>query len=435
MRFFAPGSYTLEVYAPGYPRCTTQVEVKPMGPPLNCDFALGPGPDVALEGFAVSDSGEYGQQGDGNCQINPGEVVMLLPKVRNDGATVARDLAATLRCQSPLVDVVADSLLLGNLSPGESMQPTRGFLLRIALEAQPGDLLPLDVHLVDAQGSNWQLPSSLRLQGFNDDIESGREQWTHGAFPGASNQQDDWQYGQPLGEGNDPSFAHSGRFVWGTDLGAGDLNGRYANNVHTYLQMRTLNCRGWEHVYLSFSRWLNVQQGDRAYITVNGQAVWDNQYQTITESSWSYQVVDLSAVAAERDSVVIRFCLWSNSSGTDGGWTIDDVVVSDKVQVGVAEAKSHRPASCALRQNYPNPFNASTTLAFTLGKRSEVSVTIYNLAGQEVRRLLAGPLPEGEHRVQWGGDDEAGRPVASGVYLATLRGLDETHSIKLLLVR
>jgi hypothetical protein len=52
-----------------------------------------------------------------------------------------------------------------------------------------------------------------------------------------------------------------------------------------------------------------------------------------------------------------------------------------------------------------------------------------------VRRLLAADLPAGPHRVAWDGCDEAGRAVASGVYLARLAAGDQVRERKLTLVR
>ncbi|MDZ7414497.1 MAG: hypothetical protein ONB15_13315, partial [candidate division KSB1 bacterium] len=236
------------------------------------------------------------------------------------------------------------------------------------------------------------------------------------------------------GEGGDPGTAYSGRFVWGTDLGEGAYDGRYANDVHNYLQMRTLNCRGWLQVYLHFYRWLTVQQGDRAYITVNDRVVWDNLSHAFSEASWSYQVVDISAAAADRDSVVVRFCLRTNSSGTAGGWTIDDVMVSDRAQVGVAPTTAP-PMSHLLAQNFPNPFNSATTFVFTLPERMHVSLIVYNLAGQELKRLVDGVLPAGPHRLSWNSEDEQGRKVATGIYLASLCSRLGAQTLKLVCVR
>ena len=73
--------------------------------------------------------------------------------------------------------------------------------------------------------------------------------------------------------------------------------------------------------------------------------------------------------------------------------------------------------------NYPNPFNPETTIVFNVGNRfnlSEsvhVSIDIYNLRGQKVRRLFDGFVERGEHTVVWNGKDENGQDVSSGVYL------------------
>jgi hypothetical protein len=70
--------------------------------------------------------------------------------------------------------------------------------------------------------------------------------------------------------------------------------------------------------------------------------------------------------------------------------------------------------------NYPNPFNPATTIQFSLRQPSDVELAVYNLHGQLVTTLAAGVWPAGRHAVTWHGDNAAGRPVASGVYLARL---------------
>ncbi len=70
---------------------------------------------------------------------------------------------------------------------------------------------------------------------------------------------------------------------------------------------------------------------------------------------------------------------------------------------------------------YPNPFNPSLTISYTLKEPSEITLQIYNVLGQTVRTLVSGQYHDpGNYSVQWNGQDERGRDVASGVYLYVL---------------
>lgn len=92
-------------------------------------------------------------------------------------------------------------------------------------------------------------------------------------------------------------------------------------------------------------------------------------------------------------------------------------------------------ARAVLRQNAPNPFNPSTTIAFALPRQEAVDLTIHDLRGRVVRRLLtAASLPAGAHEVVWDGRDDAGAAVASGTYLCALRTptVRETRTMALL---
>jgi hypothetical protein len=79
------------------------------------------------------------------------------------------------------------------------------------------------------------------------------------------------------------------------------------------------------------------------------------------------------------------------------------------------------PPAYLLAQNYPNPFNPETRIAFGLPEDGQVRLTVYNMMGQMVRTLVNGPQPAGNHAVRWDGRDDAGRRVASGIYLYRLQ--------------
>jgi flagellar hook assembly protein FlgD len=89
-----------------------------------------------------------------------------------------------------------------------------------------------------------------------------------------------------------------------------------------------------------------------------------------------------------------------------------------------------------LHGSYPNPFNPTTTILFSLAKRSKVSIAVYDIAGRLVKRLLVDEIEEaGDHRVVWDGTNEAGSRVASGVYFCMMRVEGEMSGAKLILLR
>ncbi|MGD9545916.1 MAG: FG-GAP-like repeat-containing protein [Candidatus Krumholzibacteriia bacterium] len=67
--------------------------------------------------------------------------------------------------------------------------------------------------------------------------------------------------------------------------------------------------------------------------------------------------------------------------------------------------------------NHPNPFNPRTTIRMDLPGPGTAELTILDLSGRAVRRAAIDAAVPGPREFVWQGRDDAGRPVASGVYL------------------
>ena len=96
------------------------------------------------------------------------------------------------------------------------------------------------------------------------------------------------------------------------------------------------------------------------------------------------------------------------------------------------------PKETALLPNYPNPFNPETWIPYHLAKDADVTLTIYAIDGQVVRRLALGYQPAGMYQnrsraAYWDGRNAFGEPVASGVYFYTLTAGDFTATRKMLI--
>lgn len=93
------------------------------------------------------------------------------------------------------------------------------------------------------------------------------------------------------------------------------------------------------------------------------------------------------------------------------------------------------PLAFGLSPNYPNPFNPSTTIRYQLGGQSAVRLEIVSLLGRRVRTLVDATQEAGSYSARWDGLNDAGRAVASGVYLYRLHADGFVATRKMLLIR
>jgi hypothetical protein len=92
-------------------------------------------------------------------------------------------------------------------------------------------------------------------------------------------------------------------------------------------------------------------------------------------------------------------------------------------------------AKTSLNGNYPNPFNPTTTIAFSLASPSFVSLEVFNVKGEKVRTLVNGTLEASDHNVTWNGNDDSGKPVASGVYFYKMKADNFMQTKKMILMK
>ena len=103
---------------------------------------------------------------------------------------------------------------------------------------------------------------------------------------------------------------------------------------------------------------------------------------------------------------------------------------------GVEEIEHDQlPGSFSLSQNYPNPFNPSTTIDFTVPKKGNVRIVVYNLLGQQVVTLVDQPMAAGVYRTVWEGCNEAGHAVASGIYFYRMEADNFVSTKKMVLLK
>ena len=88
-----------------------------------------------------------------------------------------------------------------------------------------------------------------------------------------------------------------------------------------------------------------------------------------------------------------------------------------------------------LYDNYPNPFNPSTMISYDLPAESAINITIFDIQGREIKKLLNTVQKEGSHEIAWDGSDVNGIQVNAGVYLCQVQTGGESRTIKMLLLK
>ena len=140
----------------------------------------------------------------------------------------------------------------------------------------------------------------------------------------------------------------------------------------------------------------------------------------------------IAAGDLDSDGDIDIVVLESAAVGGGGGVHVLLNTTSDEATAVAETIGDAQPVSFALGANYPNPFNPATTIPLSVAAGTgDVDLTIYNVLGQPVRQVWAGPLAAGEHRLAWDGRDGQGQSVAAGVYLYRLQVGDQTRTRKM----
>ena len=91
------------------------------------------------------------------------------------------------------------------------------------------------------------------------------------------------------------------------------------------------------------------------------------------------------------------------------------------VYSGAAGVPPPSGSSVEFRPPWPSPARGGVTLSYTLAKSSVVSLDLYDLRGERVRRLVPASVESAGDQVwTWDGLDERGKPAPAGLYLARL---------------
>ncbi|MBN1466265.1 T9SS type A sorting domain-containing protein [candidate division KSB1 bacterium] len=180
---------------------------------------------------------------------------------------------------------------------------------------------------------------------------------------------------------------------------------------------------GVDTLFVTFwTRYVMADSNDICSVEISADSLlWDvvDSF-TGAHAAWERRAINLTSFAQERaEKIWVRFRFVADAAGASIGALIDDLEVYTETveseetnpQTHIESARDHLPVAWQLSQNYPNPFNPTTSFRYHIAKPSHVEVSIFNLDGQLVAKVVDGHLDVGEYVASWRADD-----VASGIY-------------------
>lgn len=125
----------------------------------------------------------------------------------------------------------------------------------------------------------------------------------------------------------------------------------------------------------------------------------------------------------------------SQSSNPDNlyGWGIINAIAAlNSIVSNVKEDKV--VDDLYLLTNYPNPFNPVTTLRYSIPEKSFVTISVYNILGDEVSTISNGEIEAGVYEIKFDGSSIAGG-LSSGVYFVRLISNNVQKTLKISLIK
>ncbi len=208
--------------------------------------------------------------------------------------------------------------------------------------------------------------------------------------------------------------AHSGNQVWALSPAGGTYNYLTLNGIQ--------NLSSAPKPYLDF--YIKKADGGTGALSVEISNDAGLSWSALAQPSFNgatYTHYTYSLKNYRQNNVVVRIGAYSPYGGT---YLLDDITIGDSTGfTGVEELAGITPTEFELSQNYPNPFNPSTTIRYALPTESKVSISIYNLLGQEITTLVNDVQSSGYHEVVFDASS-----LSSGVYLYRINAVSSAGS-------
>jgi hypothetical protein len=163
-------------------------------------------------------------------------------------------------------------------------------------------------------------------------------------------------------------------------------------------------------------------------IYFGADSVSANQYCYDAENGW----ISFASAPPNGTIISIRYIASHDLDFAVSNWdaSLGNYVFKNNIIVNIPPAEEQFPNDFFLSQNYPNPFNPSTAIRYSIPRRGEVKLTVFDVTGREAATLVNEKQSAGTYQVTFNGS-----AFTSGVYFYRLTAGDFSDTKKLLLIK
>ncbi len=140
------------------------------------------------------------------------------------------------------------------------------------------------------------------------------------------------------------------------------------------------------------------------------------------------QDIDFTIDAADLDVRIYEGLLYFTHNAAGGSFSVP--VTLTVTAGGVTGGHDEVPVEFGIAAVYPNPFNSTARLMFTIPGSGHVTLRLYDMLGREVAALVDEDMASGRHDVT-----VSAEKLATGVYIARLKGMSNSAFIKLVVIK
>lgn len=186
--------------------------------------------------------------------------------------------------------------------------------------------------------------------------------------------------------------------------------------------------------YLTYHSYSSFDTHNRRISSISES--WDNgQITSSYRYKWGYDLDgDISSITRESKTNQI----WVYDDGTLGFADKEGYFISyyaSKCEVNYIDVTENKNLEYvfpqySLEQNYPNPFNPVTNIKYSLREKTYVTLTVFNILGEEVATLINQVQGIGSYVVNFDSND-----LPSGIYVYTLATNNFIKSKKMIILK